>query len=405
MVINKSTFISYLKDPNLVGSDSFAGLNEICEAYPYFQSGQLLLTKAYYSSENLNFETSLKKTAAYAANRTQLHSLLFSAPPTDNLEQIAPKGTNQVVNEESVLAEVIKTTPESAAEIQQEVSIKEEEIAPLETAQHEEVLTELADEVHGFVEPKMVQEEISAVSSVENLPEPDPQQYAPIEEPEEEVVVEKTTVLEQDKFSVDFSKIEEGNQQEADELDRQMLSSAISSSILLNVSDEIPDIDSLTPNSQAVGNAEPTEAIDSTTQETSESSENAVYSEEPKLTNSTNSHSFTDWLKTFDEPNEMTDTLEDDEEDVEADYEESPSNVAVVKYNKEKSSFYSPIKMARLSVQEDDDLMTETLANIYADQEHFEKAIKAFEKLQLKYPEKRSYFAGRIKEIQIQLNI
>ncbi|MFT4757660.1 MAG: hypothetical protein ACI91R_002317, partial [Vicingaceae bacterium] len=35
---------------------------------------------------------------------------------------------------------------------------------------------------------------------------------------------------------------------------------------------------------------------------------------------------------------------------------------------------------------------------------HFEKAIKAFEKLQLKYPEKSSYFAGRIKDIQNQLN-
>lgn len=68
----------------------------------------------------------------------------------------------------------------------------------------------------------------------------------------------------------------------------------------------------------------------------------------------------------------------------------------------QRQEFYNAAKMARLSVQENDDLVTETLANIYADQDNHEKAIKAFEKLQLKYPEKRIYFAGRIKEIQIQ---
>ena len=71
---------------------------------------------------------------------------------------------------------------------------------------------------------------------------------------------------------------------------------------------------------------------------------------------------------------------------------------------RKKTEFFSATKMARLSVQEDDDLVTETLANIYADQENYDKAIKAFEKLQLKYPEKSVYFAGRIKEIQNQIN-
>ena len=79
-------------------------------------------------------------------------------------------------------------------------------------------------------------------------------------------------------------------------------------------------------------------------------------------------------------------------------------DIIEVSSNKEKAEFYSASKMAKLSVQEDDDLVTETLASIYADQGNFDKAIKAFEKLQLKYPEKRVYFAGRIKKIQNQLN-
>ena len=37
---------------------------------------------------------------------------------------------------------------------------------------------------------------------------------------------------------------------------------------------------------------------------------------------------------------------------------------------------------------EPENLLTETLANIYIKQKHYDKAINIFEKLRLKYPEK-----------------
>lgn len=47
-----------------------------------------------------------------------------------------------------------------------------------------------------------------------------------------------------------------------------------------------------------------------------------------------------------------------------------------------------------------DMLMTETLANVYVAQKHYDKALAAFEILRLKYPEKSSYFADLILKVK-----
>ena len=46
-------------------------------------------------------------------------------------------------------------------------------------------------------------------------------------------------------------------------------------------------------------------------------------------------------------------------------------------------------------------LMTETLAKIYLEQKKYDNAIKAYEILSLKYPEKSTFFADQIKKIRI----
>jgi len=56
--------------------------------------------------------------------------------------------------------------------------------------------------------------------------------------------------------------------------------------------------------------------------------------------------------------------------------------------------------VALKSVSENSNIMTETLARVYLEQKKYDKAISAFKILSLKYPEKSSFFADRIKAIK-----
>lgn len=64
---------------------------------------------------------------------------------------------------------------------------------------------------------------------------------------------------------------------------------------------------------------------------------------------------------------------------------------------------YSPSNLARLSIVDDDEFVTETLAKIYYDQGNLSKALSAYNQLMLKNPKKKTYFAAQIEKIEKDL--
>lgn len=68
--------------------------------------------------------------------------------------------------------------------------------------------------------------------------------------------------------------------------------------------------------------------------------------------------------------------------------------------NKEEPKFYTPDTKAKESLIENEHLVTETLAKIYALQGSVNKAVRAYEILSLKFPQKSAYFASLIQKLK-----
>ena len=64
-----------------------------------------------------------------------------------------------------------------------------------------------------------------------------------------------------------------------------------------------------------------------------------------------------------------------------------------------KKEFFSPGNMAKKSIEDQNEIVSETLAKVYAAQGDNSKAIATYKQLILKNPEKKSYFASLIKDL------
>lgn len=66
-------FIQYVKHPDTLSTEAQPLLKELIIQYPYFSIARWLYLKSLHISKSIYFESELKKTALYAANRRNLY--------------------------------------------------------------------------------------------------------------------------------------------------------------------------------------------------------------------------------------------------------------------------------------------------------------------------------------------
>ncbi|MFZ9028560.1 MAG: tetratricopeptide repeat protein [Crocinitomicaceae bacterium] len=116
-------------------------------------------------------------------------------------------------------------------------------------------------------------------------------------------------------------------------------------------------------------------------------------------------HSFTAWLKANNNYEEDDDKDREHIKKIVTNFENfDPSDDLFGEVEKPKAEFFSPAKKAKESLNDSSVPVSETLAKIYALQGNYPKAIEAYEQLSLINPEKKIFFADRIKELKKKIH-
>ncbi len=126
--------------------------------------------------------------------------------------------------------------------------------------------------------------------------------------------------------------------------------------------------------------------------------------EQPLSFTKQDNYSFSEWLKLSSfkpivrETTPVKDPKKTEQDDIINKFIASNPKIPPIKKTAPTSS--KPIKKST-----EPELMTETLAKVYLAQKKYDNAIKAYEILSLKYPEKSGFFADQIKRIRTLQNI
>jgi hypothetical protein len=300
--------ISYIDHPEQMDQSALPILQDLITKYPYCQTFHLLNAKAQHNTNEIMFDATLRKTAAYAANRKVLYYLIHQH--------------NAAV---STIPAMVEQVPEIETEVETAISIQDEIIADIvqqTSIDQPENILELQNEPS-----EIIQAEEGAFSFTQWL-----QKKSGKTPPA--IAVQNTV----SKTNIRLDTSEEIKSLIQDEIGELILGNVFSEGYFAS--------DAALAKKPIVGNQKEVALIES-----------FIHSGHPK----------------------------------------------VIKVNKDEKVVNLENK-ARKSALDTQIPVSETLAAIYVKQKLFNKGIEAYEKLSLKYPEKKAYFASLIEEIKSEIN-
>ena len=426
-----SQFMKLMEPGGNLGKDSLQSLQEYISEFPYFQTAHALLAQTMNEQQHVRFEKQLKVAAAYAGDRNSLYNLihpkpsrLFSDKPSAIDSPFIVKAAEVEFEKENIFLEEKSVIPPSE-ENKEDLVVPEYVFTPtpplfVDELDLPEELTE-ADNDDGppVADPhEIIRRRLSEIlglkeNQIDVLPKP-PIIFTPAEKIPEEAIAETSLEKEvPDEIEVKSEVIQEEKtepkvpEQKIGLIEKIMVESAKATDIVqkgeLEYALEASIIQSLEKLPEI----------------------KKIEEQETVLTEPSVEQSFYQWLKlkSINGFGRVEEVHADDEVSLKVETEEIQSvpetkssasknmNVLIDRFIKSepkiipsKVEFYSPSNQAKKSITEDEDLVSETLANIYRQQGNLLKARSSYQKLSLLIPEKMAYFAALISTIDKELN-
>ena len=320
------------------------------EEYPWSTDIRIAYLKGLKETSDLTFSDELKKVALVTNDRAKLYQTLYGAA----LEKTILK---------------VEQEMEALPEAEGLIPANWEKVYSKDTESEEEVSVDITP-----INISLVEElESGSLQSKNELPKARKKDSDLIEKSTELKPISESENLTEADEEVTENELSKG----IEELNHLIISEAVDTSITIDVMEDIQD-----------------------------KKEN--FKDEISLENSTDltkkpvsSDDFINWLVASAQSVNYP-SFSDKEAVKTTDYADSIINNFIRKepqISRGKSKEYSLEDLAAESLIDNEEFVTETLAEIYADQGNNSKAKRAFQLLSLKYPEKSIYFAARIKRL------
>lgn len=424
--MNYEKLNSISKQPETISATDAQELEELTRSFPYFSLPFILLSRYYSQHNDYRLEDVVQKTALRISDRDWLFRFLHALPlvqesqkATDtillteepNLKQTSTEYKtveDTLIEEPTVIAKAEsldfnKTTLENFTDSQRLFEIDLEPISEQLNLGAAEIDENVYEEISSFETADTNQVDISAEVNVNEHAQDDAwidsignsTMLTPLSE------LEAQTTLASANIELS-SAVEAKTEIHVTELDADAVYEEISEDFVSQP--EIPQpifkIEQANPE-----NLSPPEIVPKTNQhyyaKSAYNIEDYFTSKKEKIDPS----DFFSWLsnphfhekKTEIEP--ITEEKEPDEDLITRFIRTNPS------ITRPKSEFFHPADVAKKSEAFPDDLATETLANVYIQQNNPAHAIKIYEKLGLKFPTKSTYFAALIEKTKKEHNL
>lgn len=418
--MNAKQFLEWMRKPGLSGREDGAQLDSLLQSYPYFQTAHLLYIKNLHNQGSFLYNNQLKSAAIYVADRKVLYDLIKRKDAVEPVEETTVSKVEIALPVEEQKQE-IKSAPPKFPEKRFVSNPDEWEAGMLRQLQllhhwrgKEKEEVKPKEEIHPIANttPAAEQKEVPNEVLKHEIPDAkdelntllyvlvEPGQSEDIgEELSEEPVAEIENTTAETKWEIHPVEDSKEEKEEAqvhvevpqDPVQQDILVEAIHSVFELEADDKLPDVSKLKTVSENTINSE----IEKPLEPVKEAQEINI-----------GEMSFATWVASLKQNGPVKQTEEQSIAEQKAPVSSNGEEL-IERFIKEepriqvkKSGFFNPVNMAKKSVQESDEFITETLARIYAKQGNIPKAIRAYQKLSLKFPEKTAYFAALIEELK-----